>query len=68
VKAMDEKLLRAEELAEKIGLKLATVRRWSYEKRIPAVRVGKRSIRYRLSDVQRMLLRDEPARVGSGER
>ena len=62
---MEEALLRADELAQALKCQVATVRRWTYERRIPAVRVGKRSIRYRLRDVERVLLRDEPAR---GER
>ncbi len=65
---MEEKLLRAEELAQTLGLRVATIRRWSYEKRIPAVRIGRRSIRYRIRDVERVLLRDEPARATGGER
>jgi excisionase family DNA binding protein len=63
-----EKLLNADELAEAINIKVATVRRWTYERRIPAVRVGKRSVRFRLQDVERVLLREEPARVTGGER
>ena len=65
---MEEKLMRAEELAQALGLQVATVRRWTYERRLPCVRIGKRAVRYRLRDVERVLLRDEPARATGGER
>jgi excisionase family DNA binding protein len=65
---MGEKLLTVDELAEALKLKPATLRRWSYERRIPLVRVGRRAVRYRLTDVERILVRDEPARVRGGER
>ena len=68
MKALNDGLLRAEELAQALGLQVATVRRWTYERRLPCVRIGKRAVRYRLRDVERVLLRDESARVGSGER
>lgn len=61
-------LLRAEELAQALGVRLASVRRWQYQRRIPCVRVGRRSVRYRLHDVERVLLRDEPARVTGDKR
>jgi excisionase family DNA binding protein len=60
---MDEKLLTCDELADALKLRPATIRRWTYMKRIPAVRIGRRSIRYRLRDVERILLRDQPARA-----
>jgi predicted site-specific integrase-resolvase len=65
---MEEQLLRAGDLAQTLGLQVATVRRWTYERKIPCVRIGKRAVRYRLRDVERVLLRDEPARATGGER
>jgi excisionase family DNA binding protein len=64
LRAVDEKLLTCDELAEALRLRPATIRRWTYAGRIPAVRVGRRSVRYRLREVARVLLRDEPARAG----
>lgn len=61
---MDEKLLTCDELAEALKLRPATIRRWTYARRIPAVRIGARAVRYRLRDVERVILRDEPARAG----
>ena len=59
-----DRLLTAGEAAEMLGLKLATVRRLTYERRLPVVRpTGKRAVRYRLSDLQALLrLRFQPAR------
>jgi excisionase family DNA binding protein len=61
---MDDRLLTCDELAETVGLRPATIRRWTYERRIPCVRIGRRAVRYRLRDVERVLVRDEPARAG----
>ncbi|MBI4574268.1 MAG: DUF3987 domain-containing protein [candidate division NC10 bacterium] len=63
---MEEKLLDCDELAAALNLRPATIRRWTYARSIPAVRVGKRAVRYRLRDVERVLLRDEPARATGG--
>ena len=65
---MDESLLTCDELAGALKLRPATIRRWTYARRIPCVRIGKRSVRYRLRDVERVLIRDEPARVVGDER
>ena len=65
---MEEKLLNCDELAEALKLRPATIRRWTYAHLIPAVRVGKRAVRYRLRDVERVLVRDEPARAPGSER
>jgi excisionase family DNA binding protein len=58
---MMETLLRADELALALNVKLSTIRRWTYERRIPCVRIGRRAVRYRLQDVERVLLRNQPA-------
>ncbi len=59
---MDDKLLTCNELADALRVRPATIRRWQYCRRIPAVRIGCRTVRYRLRDVERVMLRDEPAR------
>ncbi len=42
------KLLRAEEVAELLGVKLSTVRAWTRRRDIPCVKIGPRGVRYRL--------------------
>lgn len=60
---MSEQLLRVSEVAEQLALRPDTVRRLLYERRLPRVRVGKRAIRIRESDVEAFIrLGFEPAR------
>jgi len=47
----DEQYLSVQELAERYGLAVATVRNWRYEKIGPPYFKAGRTIRYRLSDV-----------------
>lgn len=44
-------LLRASELAERLGLKTSTVRSWARAGKIPCLRLGNRTLRFKLSDV-----------------
>ena len=60
---MSTTLLRIEELAAVLKVKVATLRRWTYSRRIPCVRVGRRAVRYRLRNVERALLREQPTRA-----
>lgn len=66
---MDDKLLRIEELAEALKVKVATLRRWTYGHRIPFVHVGKRAVRYQLRDLEDSIwMRSQPVRTaGSGQ-
>ncbi len=50
-----EKLLRAEEAAALLGCKESAIRKWRYIGLLPAVRVGKRAIRYRIKDLERIV-------------
>jgi len=56
------KLLRAEEVAEILSLKVATIRRMILERRIETVKLG-RSVRIPLSVVERLI---EAGRRGGG--
>ena len=56
------KLLRAEEVAEILSLKVATIRRMILERRIETVKLG-RSVRIPLSVVERLI---EAGRRGVG--
>jgi excisionase family DNA binding protein len=50
-----EKLYTAKEAAEILSVQLATIRRWTYERRLTFVRVGGRAVRYRESDLKAMI-------------
>ncbi|NLM96549.1 MAG: helix-turn-helix domain-containing protein, partial [Halanaerobiaceae bacterium] len=47
----DNDLITAQELAEKLGLSVETIWRYTREKKIPYIQLGKKQYRYRLSDV-----------------
>lgn len=50
-----EKLLRTGEVAALLGCRESAIRKWRYLGLLPAVRVGKRAIRYRVRDLQRIV-------------
>ena len=60
-------LLDERELAARLGLSLSTLRNWRVARRGPAyVKVGMRSVRYRLADVEQFLADGERnARAGA---
>ncbi|MBI4169611.1 MAG: helix-turn-helix domain-containing protein [Acidobacteria bacterium] len=64
-----DRLLTAEEAARFLGLKVATIRRLTYSRDLPAVRpTGKRAVRYSRRDLEALLrMRSQPMR-GSGSR
>lgn len=50
-----EKLLRVSEVAERLGLRVSTVRAWILRRRIPVVRVSSRAIRVPESAVAKLI-------------
>jgi len=63
---MTDRLLNADEAAALLGLKASTLYQWSYERRIPVVKIG-RALRFKLSDLQAIISRCErPALRGMG--
>ena len=46
-----ENLLDAEQLATRLSVSTNTVRKWRFEDGIPCVKLGKRLVRYRFSEV-----------------
>ena len=50
-----DELLDATSLAKRLDVSVKTVRKWRYMGDLPAVKVGKRLIRFRWSDVQEFL-------------
>ena len=60
-------LLDVHEAAAMLGLKATTIYRWSYERRIPTVKLGGKrgALRFRRSDVEALIARSvRPARRG----
>ena len=51
-------LLTAAQLAEKLGVCIDTVRRWTREGKIPRLRVGAKWTRYKLGEVLKSLEMD----------
>lgn len=51
------RLLRPEECAERLGLKLATIRKMIYRREIPVVRPTKRAVRIREDDLEAIIRR-----------
>jgi excisionase family DNA binding protein len=51
-----DRLLDAEQAAEMLSVTVAAIRKWTSQRRIPAVRPGNgRAVRYRLSDMLKFL-------------
>ena len=50
-----EKLLTVRELAERLGISPGTAYHWLCQGRLPCVRFSKRCVRFRKSDVEKML-------------
>ncbi len=53
-----DKLLTADEVAEALGLTVGTIRDWTYERKLPHVKFGRR-VRYRASIVDALVLASE---------
>ncbi len=63
---MMTKLLKAGDVAERLAVSPATIRRWIFDGRIPTVRVGA-AVRIREEDIQAMVrLGYTPVRRGVG--
>ena len=59
-----EKLLRASDFADRLGLRVSTIRAWILHRRIRVVRVGRRAVRIPASEAQKIIEAGTiPARV-----
>jgi excisionase family DNA binding protein len=56
---MPDQLLTPKEVATMLGLKLSTIYRWAYERRLPVVKLRGRALRFRLSAIEKMIHEDE---------
>ena len=63
---MPDRLLKVEEAAAMLGLKPATLYQWAYQRRIPVVKLMGRALRFRESDLQKLIA--EGMRPSLGER
>lgn len=55
-----ENFIDSKQLAEALGLKPVTIRRWAKNKEIPYIKVGKRGIRFSLPQVTKWLQDQQP--------
>lgn len=55
---MGDRLLTAAEVADHLGVQVSTIYKWSYERRIPSVKLRGRSLRFRLSDIEKIIRQD----------
>ena len=64
---MQNDLLTAEQLADRLGVKPRTVRQWSLDGLIPAKRLTPKVIRYSLDDVVASLQKRQSAQQKGGD-
>lgn len=63
-----DRLLDVREAAEMLGLKPSTLYQWAYERRIPVVKLFGRALRFRMSDLQKLVTGSVRPALGSGDR
>lgn len=65
----EERLLTVPEAADRLRLQPCTVRKWIFERRLAYVRVGRRAVRIRESDLEKLTHENyTPALKGAHER
>jgi excisionase family DNA binding protein len=57
--AEDDRLLDVREAAELLSMKVSTLYEWSYERRIPVVKLFGRALRFRLSTILKLIADSE---------
>lgn len=53
--SFDGKLLTVPEAADRLKLQPSTIRKWIFERRLAHVRVGRRAVRIREADVEKLI-------------
>ncbi len=56
---MADRLLTARQAAETLGLQPSTLYAWAYERRIPTVKLMGRALRFRESEIEKLVKRSE---------
>ena len=63
-----DRLLDVREVAAMLGVKHTTVYQWAYQRRLPVIKLMGHALRFRLSDIQRLIAKGErPALRSPGE-
>jgi len=57
--AVSDRLLTVQQAAERLGLKPSTLYAWAYERRIPTVKLFGRSLRFKASDIDKLIRQHE---------
>lgn len=52
-------LLTVQDVAGMLKIKPSTVYAWSYERKIPSIKLGGRLLRFRLSEIEKRIRQDE---------
>ena len=55
---MADQLLTVKEAAKMLAVKTQTVYQWSYERRIPSVKLRGRALGFKLSDIEKIIKED----------
>jgi excisionase family DNA binding protein len=63
-----DRLLRVDEAADLLGVKPATLYQWAYQRRIPVVKLMGRALRFRESDLQKLIAEGIRPALGRRER
>ncbi len=56
---MSEPLLTPLEAAQFLGLKVSTIRKWTFERKLPYIKLGARAVRFRRCDLEKLVRRGE---------
>ncbi len=51
----ESRLVTADEVAERFGVSVGTVNQWVRQRRIPCIRPTRKTVRFRLDDVERAI-------------
>lgn len=54
-----DRLLSVDEVGEMLGIKPTTVYKWAYERRLPCVKLRGHALRFRLSEILKIMKQDE---------
>ena len=61
---MDSHLLTSEDIAQRFGVKVETVRAWVRAGRVPCIRASRKIVRFRIDEVEAALRQEVTATLG----